>query len=153
MYRNVDIRYALPRDERYVTPVHQDHFFIRQTPRFRTLWIPIMDIGEAVGGLALASGSHELGLLQPVDEGRSSAALKWEDYEISGRRDVYDVHGVQRMDRSFWSSPLWTVESPERFEAVIPRTRRLVGRERRDARGIAHRLAVVRLPEAGTATS
>jgi hypothetical protein len=58
MYRNVDIRFALPNDERHLTPSHQDHFFIRQTERFRTVWIPLMNIERTVGGLAVAARSH-----------------------------------------------------------------------------------------------
>ena len=68
MFRNIDIRFSLPSDERYLTPAHQDHFYIRQTPNFRTVWIPLMDIHREVGGLALARGSHKLGLLEHVED-------------------------------------------------------------------------------------
>ncbi len=67
MYRNVDIRFALPNDERHLTPSHQDHFFIRQTERFRTVWIPLMTIERKVGGLAVAARSHHRGLLEHVE--------------------------------------------------------------------------------------
>jgi len=63
MYQNTDIRFSLPNDQRHLTPPHQDHFFIRQTDRFRTVWIPLMDIDPQMGGLALAPGSHLHGLL------------------------------------------------------------------------------------------
>jgi hypothetical protein len=66
-YRNTDIRFALPNDNRHLTPPHQDHFFIRQTDLFRTVWIPLMDIERKVGGLALAVRSHRHGLLQHVE--------------------------------------------------------------------------------------
>ncbi|MFN8006885.1 MAG: phytanoyl-CoA dioxygenase family protein [Terriglobia bacterium] len=67
LYRNTDIRFALPNDERHLTPPHQDHFFIRQTNRFRTAWIPLMNINRDMGGLATAQRSHWLGLLDHVE--------------------------------------------------------------------------------------
>lgn len=67
MYRNTDIRFALPHDEKHLTPPHQDHFFIRQTDNFRTAWIPLMNIEQKVGGLTLAARSHHLGLLERVE--------------------------------------------------------------------------------------
>ena len=67
MYRNTDIRFALPKDEKHLTPSHQDHFFIRQTNRFRTAWIPLMNIEREVGGLTLAARSHQSGLLDHVE--------------------------------------------------------------------------------------
>ena len=67
MYRNVDIRFALPNDQKHLTPSHQDHFFIRQTGRFRTVWIPLMTIERKVGGLAVAARSHHRGLLEHVE--------------------------------------------------------------------------------------
>ena len=67
MYQNVDIRFALPNDEKHLTPSHQDHFFIRQTERFRTVWIPLMPIERKVGGLAVAARSHHRGLLEHLE--------------------------------------------------------------------------------------
>jgi hypothetical protein len=75
--RNATLRYAFPEDAAHVTPAHQDHFFIRETDRFRTLWVPVMDIDQAVGGLAVAPGSQNRGL-QPheVNESVYSYVLK-----------------------------------------------------------------------------
>ena len=67
MYRNTDIRFALPKDRKHLTPSHQDHFFIRQTNHFRTAWIPLMNIESNVGGLTLAARSHQSGLLEHVE--------------------------------------------------------------------------------------
>ena len=87
MYRNTDIRFALPKDEKHLTPSHQDHFFIRQTNRFRTAWIPLMNIEREVGGLTLAARSHESGLLEHVEHetaysyifrGRKQRGVPWE---------------------------------------------------------------------------
>ncbi len=46
-----------------VTPAHQDNYFFR-TPNYVTTWIPLMDIDEAVGGLAIAEGSQRNGYYQ-----------------------------------------------------------------------------------------
>ena len=46
-----------------VTPAHQDNYFFR-TPNYYTTWIPLMDIDESVGGLAIAEGSHANGYYQ-----------------------------------------------------------------------------------------
>jgi hypothetical protein len=66
-YANTDIRFALPNDERHLTPPHQDHFFIRQTDQFRTVWIPLIDINQDAGGLAIAKRSHLGGLLDHIE--------------------------------------------------------------------------------------
>jgi len=68
MFRSPNIRYALPSDAVHMTPPHQDYFFVRINQSFRTLWIPLMDIDEQVGGLALAAGSHQQGLLDHVEQ-------------------------------------------------------------------------------------
>ena len=76
-YRNTTIRFALPHDEMHVSPPHQDHYFIRQTPEFRTVWVPLMAIDSTVGGLAIAAGSHKKGLVGHVEqEGAYSYILK-----------------------------------------------------------------------------
>src|SRR5262245_15248661 len=67
IHRNVYIRFALTKDEKHLTPPHQDHFFIRQTNCFRTAWIPLMTIERQVGGLAVAARSHQRGLLEHVE--------------------------------------------------------------------------------------
>jgi 1-deoxypentalenic acid 11beta-hydroxylase len=68
MFKSHTIRYALPNDSAHATPAHQDRFFIRINQRFRTLWIPLMDIDEQLGGLALGGGSHKRGLLDHVEQ-------------------------------------------------------------------------------------
>ena len=45
----------------FSTPAHQDFYFFRPV-RTLTCWIPLMDIDEAVGGLALRRRSHRDGL-------------------------------------------------------------------------------------------
>ena len=64
---SVGFRYSMPTDAVYLTPNHQDHFFIRQTDQFRMIWIPLMDLELANGGLVLAAGSHRRGVRDHVE--------------------------------------------------------------------------------------
>ena len=68
IFKSPSIRYALPNDLAYVTPPHQDYFFIRFNESFRTLWVPLMEIDEQVGGLVLAGGVHKRGLLDHKEQ-------------------------------------------------------------------------------------
>lgn len=75
--RNSTLRYALPNDESHLTPPHQDYFFLRESTNFVTAWIPLMEIDLRLGGLAVAVGSHQRGLLEHVEhEGVYSYVLK-----------------------------------------------------------------------------
>jgi hypothetical protein len=74
---SVGIRYALPENRVYETPPHQDHFFIRRMSEFRMIWIPLMDIPLEGGGLAIAAGSNQLGLLDHLElQDRQSYTFK-----------------------------------------------------------------------------
>ena len=68
MFKNPNIRYSLPDHSQYVTPAHQDRFFIRGTTAFCTLWIPLMDLDETMGGLVVAAGSHKRGLRDHAEQ-------------------------------------------------------------------------------------
>lgn len=68
IFRSPTIRYALPTDAAHVTPPHQDYFFVRINQSFRTMWVPLMDIDEQVGGLVLAPGIHKRGLLEHKEQ-------------------------------------------------------------------------------------
>lgn len=63
VYRHVNIRYSLPEDDRHLIPAHQDAMYIGPFKSFLTYWIPLVDIAEGAGGLALAPASHHRGLL------------------------------------------------------------------------------------------
>ena len=65
--RSIGFRYSMPTDAPYLTPPHQDHFYIRETDEFRMIWIPLMDLEIANGGLAIAAGSHRHGLQDHVE--------------------------------------------------------------------------------------
>jgi len=82
VHKMATVRYALPNDTQRVTPPHQDYFFVRINQSFRTLWIPLMNIDEQVGGLALAPGVHKLGLLEHVE------ADKVYSYVFRGRKQM-----------------------------------------------------------------
>src|SRR5947209_7821193 len=82
MFKGTNIRYALPHDRLHVTPPHQDHFFIRGNSEFRTLWVPLMEIGRTVGGLAIAEGSHKRGLREHQEQENVYS------YQMKGRKQV-----------------------------------------------------------------
>ena len=67
VFKSPTVRYALPDDPEHVSPPHQDYFFVRINQSFRTFWIPLMDIDEHVGGLAIAPGIHKHGLIDHVE--------------------------------------------------------------------------------------
>ncbi len=82
MFRGTNVRYALPNDQAHLTPPHQDHFFIRANREFRTVWVPLMEIGEEVGGLALAAGSHKRGLREHREQENVYS------YQMKGRKQA-----------------------------------------------------------------
>ena len=95
--RSIGFRYSMPTDAPYLTPPHQDHFYIRETDEFRMIWIPLMDMEIANGGLAIAAGSHKHGLQEHVEfDGVYS-------YLFKGRTQKgvppEDIHGVWTSSR------------------------------------------------------
>ncbi len=75
-FRSCTLRYTVPNDETHGSPPHQDHVYIRHTTDFRTFWIPLMEIDRDMGGLAVAEGSHKLGLREHVEQDVYSYVLK-----------------------------------------------------------------------------
>jgi 1-deoxypentalenic acid 11beta-hydroxylase len=67
VFRSPTVRYSLPNDSEHLSPPHQDYFFVRINKAFRTFWIPLMDIDEQVGGLAIAPGIQKQGLFDHVE--------------------------------------------------------------------------------------
>ena len=80
LFRGTNVRYSLPNDQVHLTPPHQDHFFIRGNCEFRTVWVPLMEIDEEVGGLALAAGSHKRGLREHREQENVYS------YQMKGRK-------------------------------------------------------------------
>lgn len=101
--RSIGFRYSMPTDAPYLTPPHQDHFYIRETDEFRMIWIPLMDLEIANGGLAIAAGSHRHGLREHVEfdgvysyffKGRPQKGVRPEDIRgqwTSSRFEVGDL--------------------------------------------------------------
>lgn len=57
----------LPGSPAQTTRPHQDRYYLRDVPRFWTLWVPVVETPFDVGPLAVVSGSHRDGLLPHVD--------------------------------------------------------------------------------------
>ena len=101
--RSIGFRYSMPTDAPYLTPPHQDHFYIRETDEFRMIWIPLMDLEIDNGGLAIAAGSHRHGLQEHVEfdgvysyffKGRPQKGVRPEDIRgewTSSRFEVGDL--------------------------------------------------------------
>lgn len=101
--RSIGFRYSMPTDAPYLTPPHQDHFYIRETDEFRMIWVPLMDMEIANGGLAIAAGSHQHGLQEHVEfdgvysyyfKGRTQKGVRAEDTHgvwTSSRFEVGDL--------------------------------------------------------------
>ncbi len=101
--RSIGFRYSMPTDAPYLTPPHQDHFYIRETDEFRMIWVPLMDMEIANGGLAIAAGSHKHGLQEHVEfdgvysyffKGRTQKGVRPEDTRgvwTSSRFEVGDL--------------------------------------------------------------
>jgi ectoine hydroxylase-related dioxygenase (phytanoyl-CoA dioxygenase family) len=57
------------------TPWHQDHFYWPlDTPHTITMWMPLVEVTEAMGPMRFASGSHKLGNLGDFAIGDASEA-------------------------------------------------------------------------------
>ncbi len=55
-------RTLFPEREAYTTPAHQDFIPIQGTAETYTAWIPLQDVPPELGGLQIASGSHQRGV-------------------------------------------------------------------------------------------
>ncbi len=56
-------RIMVPADYNHATPLHQDFIHIQGTTNVWTAWFPMGDCPRELGGLSVARGSHQLGLL------------------------------------------------------------------------------------------
>ncbi|MFM9443110.1 phytanoyl-CoA dioxygenase family protein [Streptomyces acidiscabies] len=50
----------------FLTPLHQDGYYIGPNKDFRTAWIPLLPTPPGIGGVALADGSHKKGLREHI---------------------------------------------------------------------------------------
>lgn len=65
VFKSTTIRYypsaAGSQEPTFLTPLHQDGFYIGPNKDFRTVWIPLLPTTSGRGGVALADGSHKKG--------------------------------------------------------------------------------------------
>ncbi|MEU5578852.1 1-deoxypentalenic acid 11-beta-hydroxylase [Streptomyces huasconensis] len=65
VFKSTTIRYyptaAGSAEPSFLTPLHQDGFYIGPNKDFRTAWIPLLPTSHAIGGVAIADGSHKRG--------------------------------------------------------------------------------------------
>jgi 1-deoxypentalenic acid 11beta-hydroxylase len=65
VFKSTTIRYypsaAGSEEPSFLTPLHQDGFYIGPNKDFRTAWIPLLPTDRGIGGVAVADGSHKKG--------------------------------------------------------------------------------------------
>lgn len=71
VFKSTTIRYypsaaGAEADGHYLTPLHQDGFYIGPNKDFRTAWVPLLPTSLGIGGVAIADGSHKKGARQHV---------------------------------------------------------------------------------------
>ena len=71
--RNI-ARITLPKSAKVTTPSHQDYVFIQGSQEFYSVWLPLSDCPQALGGLVVARGSHKDGIL-PTHEAEGTGGL------------------------------------------------------------------------------
>ncbi|MGW3563915.1 1-deoxypentalenic acid 11-beta-hydroxylase [Streptomyces sp. NPDC000941] len=65
VFKSTTIRYypaaAGSAEPSFLTPLHQDGFYIGPNKDFRTAWVPLLATTPDIGGVAVADGSHQKG--------------------------------------------------------------------------------------------
>ncbi len=88
-------RISFPRNARATTPEHQDYVHIQGSLETYTSWIPLGDVPEELGGLAVLAGSHKLGVLQPrAAEGAGGLGLDTSGYGLPWHGGAYRTGDV-----------------------------------------------------------
>jgi ectoine hydroxylase-related dioxygenase (phytanoyl-CoA dioxygenase family) len=64
LFETTMLRFNFPGDDIHVIPPHQDGVANGPNTDFLTFWIALVDVPRAMGGLAVAAGSHLRGLLR-----------------------------------------------------------------------------------------
>ena len=62
-------RVVSPSTSEFTTLPHQDHYYLGGSEQSWTVWIPLGDCPRELGGLAILSRSHSLGLTQHAGDG------------------------------------------------------------------------------------
>lgn len=73
----------LPGSPAQTTRPHQDRFYLPDTPRFQTLWVPLVTTPFEVGPLGVVPGSHAAGLRPHVDNLTGIAVTRAERWHSS----------------------------------------------------------------------
>lgn len=60
----VNLRFDLPDEERYLSPIHQDFPYIQGSLNGITIWLPLFDTPLSLGPPAWVPGSHHWGVLK-----------------------------------------------------------------------------------------
>ena len=76
-------RVIFPSKIEHTTPAHQDFVHIQGTPDVWTVWLPLGDCPEGLGGLSVLTGSHKSGVL-PVSKSLGAGGLRSHFEEIGG---------------------------------------------------------------------
>lgn len=71
--RNI-ARITTPNSFQLTTPSHQDYVFIQGSTETYTMWMPLTDCPFELGGLAMAAGSHQLGIF-PTKKAEGTGGL------------------------------------------------------------------------------
>lgn len=102
--RNI-ARISFPNAEHFTTPPHQDFVHIQGTPDVYTIWMPLCECPQELGGVAVLAGSHRYDIL-PVHKAAGAGglgvatdqlALPWHtiDYQV-GDVLVFHSHTVHK---------------------------------------------------------
>lgn len=97
--RNI-ARITFPGTAHYTTPPHQDYPLIQGTPDTYTVWIPLNDCPVELGGLAILSGSHKMGLL-PVHHASGPGGLS---VDIARTEGVWHAQDMRAGDALIFHS-------------------------------------------------
>lgn len=92
-----------------LTPWHQDQYYWPlSTPNTVTMWMPLVDIGEGMGMLTFASGSHRDGRVGNIAISDESESLL-EDHIHERGYPIYRPEGMRAGDASWHYG--WTLHS------------------------------------------
>lgn len=84
------MRITFPHNTRETTPSHQDYVHLQGTVETYTVWIPLGDTPQELGGLAVLAGSHKLGVLRPrAAYGAGGLGLDTDGYGLSWHSGDY----------------------------------------------------------------
>jgi hypothetical protein len=85
----VNVRFDLPEEERYLTPIHQDFPYIQGSLNGITIWLPLFDTPVALGPPEWIPGSHRWGVLKVKESDLHQAGGSGaKSFEIADRKKI-----------------------------------------------------------------